>query len=173
MSLLKRKSGVEMTKKRNTEMHDGLDQGVLELLGAATVAADLGQDRMHDLRAKVIARLDKDAGIARPNLTIRADEGRWIEVEPLLEKKLLNIDDKGLESYLLRLHPGAAPSNHVHHSDELCIVLEGDVAFDDIRLSVGDCHIARKGSMHGTASTVNGALLFLQAAVHPEQTLCV
>ncbi len=147
-----------------------MDKEVLELLGGAVAGAEIEAEQKLRLRAKVFASLDGPAPGPQPNITVRAGEGDWIEVEPLLEKKVLNIDDKGLESYLLRLHPGAAPISHVHHSDELCIVLEGDVAFDDIRLSVGDCHIARKGSMHGTASTVYGALLFLQAAVHPAQT---
>jgi len=101
-------------------------------------------------------------------VTIRADEGQWIEIEPLLERKLLKVDhETGIESYLLRLQPGAAPQRHQHDADELCLVLEGDVSFDDIHLRAGDYHCARKGSWHGRASTVQGALLFLQSAPIP------
>ena len=146
-----------MTKLRENNTGGVLDQDVLALLGAATLPADLPRDRMQQLRTKVIAKLDADTGLTSPYLTIRANDGTWIELEPLLEKKVLDVDDNGIESYLLRMQPGATTGRHQHDSDELCIVLEGDVSFDDVHLTVGDCHIARKGSWHGTASTVHGA----------------
>ena len=158
-----------MTDLRKPNIESVLDKDVLELLGAATAHVDLPDSHMQRLRAQVIGSVDADDEVAAPYLTIRADEGTWIELEPMLHKKVLDVDENGIESYLLRLQPGASPSRHLHESDELCIVLEGDVSFDDVHLEVGDCHIARKGSWHGTASTVSGALLFLQAAVAPAQ----
>ena len=120
------KAGAIMTGFRENSTDGVLDQDVLELLGAATLPADLPRDRMQQLRTKVIAKLDADTGLTSPHLTIRANEGTWIELEPLLEKKLLDVDANGIESYLLRMQPGAKPGRHQHDSDELCIVLEGE-----------------------------------------------
>lgn len=143
-----------------------LDQESLELLGTATAIANVPRDRMASLRARVMQNVDNEITPRPGFLTIREDEGPWIEIAPLVEKKVLNIDRKnGTESYLLRLRPGAAPSQHDHDEDELCIVLEGDVSFDDINLEAGDYHFAPKGSSHGVASTTNGAVIFLQTGL--------
>ena len=141
-----------------------LDQDTLELIGSATANAAVSAERMAPLRDRVMQRVDEDLALSSLFLTIRADEGTWIEISPLAEKKTLSVDtNTGAESFLLRLHPGALLEQHHHAKDEMCIVLEGDVSFDDIHLKVGDYHLARKGSSHGAASTVHGALLFLQS----------
>lgn len=158
-----------MSELRKPNADGVLDRDVLELLGTATAHVELPDSHMQRLRAKVVGSVEVDDEVAAPYLTIRADEGSWIELEPKMHKKVLDVDENGIESYLLRLQPGASPGRHLHDSDELCIVLEGDVSFDDVHLKVGDCHIARKGSCHGTANTVSGALLFLQAAVGSAQ----
>ena len=154
-----------MIESRKSDQ-DVLDQDTLELLGSAPARADIPSQRLAQLRDRVMHRVDEEPTLASLFMTIRADEGRWIEIAPLMEKKVLNVNEEtGIESYLLRLHPGAAPERHCHDEDELCIVLEGDVSFGDTCLEAGDYHFARKGSWHGRANTVHGALLFLQSAV--------
>ena len=151
-----------MTKKIDSKPAEVLDEATLQLLGASPATVDLPAERMRELRRRVIGSVDD---MSMPFLTIHASEGSWVEVSDLVEKKVLSVDaETGIESYLLRIHPGASPEPHQHESDELCLVLEGDVSFDDVHLKSGDFHFARKGSAHGAASTVNGALLFLQAA---------
>lgn len=159
-----------MTKSGYTDLEAVLDQDTLELLGSAPASADVPAQRMAQLRSRVMHRVDEETAISNPYLTIRSDDGPWIEIEPRMEKKVLSVNkETGIESYLLRLHPGASPDRHRHDEDELCIVLEGDVSFDDVHLEAGDFHLARKGTWHGRASTVNGALIFLQSGVTAAQ----
>ena len=160
-----------MTESRKLDRGDVLDQATLELLGSAQVRADVvPSQHLARLRDRVMKRVDDEAATASPYITIRGDDGPWIETAPLVEKKVLTVNNEtGIESYLLRLHPGASPDRHLHEEDELCIVLEGDVSFDDVHLKAGDFHLARKGSWHGRASTVNGALIFLQSGVTAAQ----
>lgn len=159
-----------MTESSKLNQDQVLDRDTLELLGSVQAPADLPAQRLAQLRDRVLHRIDEEQALATPYVTIREDDGAWIELAPLMTKKILNVNRAtGVESYLLRLLPGAAPERHQHDQDELCIVLEGDVSFDDIHLKAGDFHYARKGSWHGRASTVHGALLFLQSGVAAAQ----
>ncbi|MDX1405365.1 MAG: cupin domain-containing protein [Woeseiaceae bacterium] len=143
-----------------------LDRETLELLGSATSKAEITGDRLARLRNRIISRVEQVDAVDPPFVTIREDEGTWIEIAPSMEKKVLAIDEQvGTESYLLRIHPDARPDAHHHEQDELCVVLQGDISFDDIRLKAGDFHVARKGTWHGPARTVDGAVLFIQAAL--------
>jgi len=159
-----------MTESGKLNQEQVLDRDTLELLGSAPALAELPAQRLAQLRDRVLRRVDEEQALSTPYVTIRGDEGAWIEIAPLMTKKILNVNRAtGIESYLLRLLPGAAPERHQHDQDELCIVLEGDVSFDEIHLKAGDYHYARKGSWHGRASTVHGALLFLQSGVTTAQ----
>ncbi len=159
-----------MTESGKLDQEQVLDRDTLELLGSATACADLPAQRLARLRDRVLRRVDEEATPSTAYVTIRGEEGAWIEVGPLMTKKILNVNrSTGIESYLLRLLPGATPERHQHDQDELCIVLEGDVSFDEIHLEAGDYHYARKGSWHGQASTVHGALIFLQSGVTSAQ----
>ncbi len=154
-----------MSKTTDQHRQSVLDDETLELLGMAPAPVDLPPDRMQALRARVMERISQEkASELPPFVTIRAGEGEWIEIAPKIEKKCLHIDHAaGTESYLLRVQPGAEAPGHLHEQDELCLVLEGEVTFDDLPLRAGDWHFARKGSRHGTARTQTGALLYLQA----------
>ena len=159
-----------MTESDKLNQDQVLDRDTLELLGSAPALAELPAQRLAQLRDRVLHRIDEEHALSTPYVTIREDDGAWIEVAPLMTKKILNVNQAtGIESYLLRLLPGAAPERHQHDEDELCVVLEGDVSFDEIHLKAGDYHYARKGSWHGRASTVHGALLFLQSGVTTAQ----
>lgn len=148
--------------------NESLDLETLELLGRCPSSASVPQQELAKIRADVMARIDEEESAATPYVTIREDEGAWIELEPFMEKKVLSVNrETGIETILLRLHPGVSPERHFHAEDEMCVVLEGDVSFDDVSLKAGDYHFARKGSWHGPASTVHGALLFLQSAIAP------
>lgn len=155
-----------MNTANETDQETVLDSESLELLGSAQAIANVPSERMASLRERVMQNVDNEDTTAVSFLTIREDEGPWVEIAPLVEKKVLHIDRKnGTESYLLRLQPGAAPGKHDHDEDELCVVLEGDVSFDAIHLKAGDYHFAPKGSSHGVASTVHGAVIFLQTGL--------
>lgn len=159
-----------MTESRKSNQEQVLDRDTIELLGSALAPAELPAQRLAQLRDSVFRRIDEEQELAAPFVTIREDEGAWHDLVPLAAKKILNVNrETGIESYLLRMLPGATLDEHLHDEDELCIVLEGDVSFDDIHLKAGDYHYARKGSWHGRASTVHGALLFLQSGIQPAQ----
>lgn len=155
-----------MSTTDETGQETVLDRESLELLGSATANANVPRDRLASLRERVMQNVDDENTPAASFLTIREDEGPWVQIAPLVEKKVLHIDRKGSkESYLLRLQPGAVLEQHQHDDDELCIVLEGDVSFDDVYLKIGDYHFASKGSSHGVANTINGAVVFLQTGL--------
>ncbi len=144
-----------------------LDDQTLELLGANIKPVPLLLERTLSLRARIMDSIEESV----PNpivdlVTIRASEGDWQEIAPLIYKKVLHIDlSTGIESYLLRVESGAQSPAHEHPHDELCLVLEGEVYFEDIHLKTGDYHFAPKGSLHGIAQSETGALLFLQSGL--------
>ena len=118
-------------------------------------------NRASALRARVLARVNHtDVGTLQ---TIRADEGLWRSVAPLVDMKML-YDDGSSHSFLLRLQAGARLPPHGHAADEECIVLEGEGSIGDIFLRAGDYHLAPKGMRHGETFTATGALLFIRTA---------
>jgi anti-sigma factor ChrR (cupin superfamily) len=105
-------------------------------------------------------------------MTIRHDQGNWIQIAPKIEKKQLFIDlEKGIETYLLKVQPGGEAPGHTHEDHEICMVLEGSLDFDDTHLTAGDFHIARKGSTHGHAYCPAGALLYMQSALAEQSVI--
>ena len=154
----------------NAERDRVLDDEVIGTIGESLIATPADPERVDRLRRRVLDQIAEEP--ARRSLfdTIRGDDGEWIEIMPCVSKKVLQVDrERGIESYLLRMMPGAHIPAHAHESDELCYVIEGDLAFGDIRLKGGDYHFAHRGSEHGDASTVNGALLFLQSGIGGER----
>lgn len=157
-----------MSKQNDPQSQSVLDDVTIELLGSTPVAVDLPPDRMRTLRARVMQRIaDEQRVPEEPFVTMRADQGAWIQIAAKIEKKVLHVDhETGTESYLLRVQPGAEAPEHVHHEDELCLILEGEITIGNLCLRAGDCHLARKGSRHGIARCETGALVFMQGALH-------
>ena len=118
-------------------------------------------NRASALRARVLAQaIESDVGQLQ---TIRAEEGLWHSVAPLVDMKLL-YDDGSSRSFLLRLQAGARLPPHGHAADEECIVLQGEGSIGDVLLRAGDYHLAPKGMRHGETFTATGALLFIRTA---------
>ena len=117
--------------------------------------------RIHD---RLFARIHRDhsAGL----LTVRAHEGEWRELGPLVRKKSLFSDGRH-ESYLVRMLPGARLPAHDHADNEECLLLEGDICVDGEELHGGDYQLAPKGVAHGVISTRGGCLIFIRALCHP------
>jgi len=95
-------------------------------------------------------------------VTVRANEGEWVEIAPQVHSKLLH-NDGGSRSYLLRLAPGGRVPAHSHPAEETCVVLEGSAALGDVEVHAGDFHLALAGSVHGEITSRTGALLYLRA----------
>jgi anti-sigma factor ChrR (cupin superfamily) len=138
-----------------------LDQAILaSLLDAAAPVQPPAS-----LKNKVMLR----AGISMPAnkpLTISDKQG-WLTLTPLLDIKLLFVDE-GADSvsYLLKAKPGAAVAAHEHSGYEECLVLEGDVWIgDDVQLGPGDFHCAGPNQSHPVLSTRGGTLVYLRAPI--------
>ncbi len=119
---------------------------------------------------KLFDRICDEIGVGRPELTgtvtRRAGTGIWTEMSPGVTCSILFDDpDTKRRSMLVRATPGAIYESHTHHGYEECLVLEGDLTMGDLTLRAGDYHLAVKGSVHPSATTVSGALLYLSTPI--------
>lgn len=156
-----------MSKPIKQKTEQVLDTGTLELLGGALQPLNVPAESLKKLKSSIMDQVDAEEKAARPSLvTIHSSEGNWEQIAPKIHKKVLRLDlDTGAEAYLLRAEPGAEAPPHDHDLDEYCLVLEGEVDFDDLHLQAGDYHFAAKGSRHSAARTQTGALLYIQTAL--------
>jgi hypothetical protein len=112
-----------------------------------------------------IAESAKPQAILVGSRTVRADEGRWEQLCPGIERKTLWYDrDKGRITFLIRAQPAAEFPAHPHHDNEEAYVLSGDLAFGDLVLGAGDYHLARPGVHHPVARSRDGCMLLMTAA---------
>lgn len=118
-------------------------------------------DRQAALKARILSRVAGDAQPA-PLSTLRAHEGAWLRFAPGIEVKVLH-QSGDMVSALVRMAPGASTPAHEHAADEECLVLEGEICFDDVRARAGDFHLAPKGSRH-TMRTDGGVLMHVRTA---------
>ena len=153
-----------MNKTTTTKYDNVLDEQTLQLLSDAPAVLHTAPEQMQNLRDRVMQRVD-DAidNTLHTFLTIRNSDGTWIEIAPKIKKKVLfENPETGTESYLLKAEPEGEVPSHVHEIDEHCLVLEGELSFDGIRLKAGDYHFAPAGSEHNVARTDVGALVYIQ-----------
>ena len=95
--------------------------------------------------------------------TLRAAEGEWRTVWPLVEVRVLRADPgAGSQTVLIRVAPGGVMPRHQHTQDEEFIVLEGECRIGALQLSAGDAHFARAGSWHEDITTNAGVLVLLR-----------
>ncbi len=103
------------------------------------------------------------AGALPGFITIRHNEGEWIEAAPGGWIKILSTDAAtGAVTYLAKLSPGFSLPAHPHPVGEECLMLEGDLRLGDVILKAGDFHYAPPGVTHGRLKTENGALVLLR-----------
>jgi quercetin dioxygenase-like cupin family protein len=113
------------------------------------------------LRARVKA--GPDHGLVDGLATVRGDDGEWVAVNPLVQRKVLRVDaDEGTQTLLLRAAPGALLPRHRHSRDEEFIVLEGRCRIGDLLLEAGDATFAAAGSWHDDITTDTGVLVLVR-----------
>ena len=153
-----------MNNTTSTKYDEALDEQTLQLLSDAPAVLNTAPEQAQALRDRVMQRIDDDiSDAAQSFLTVRNHDGAWIEIAPKIKKKILFINTKtSTESYLLKAEPGAEAPSHIHEYDEHCLVLEGELTFDNIHLQAGDYHFAPAGSEHSIAHTNVGALVYIQ-----------
>ena len=155
------------TRDKTSDTDRVLEDDILNLLAQAQDPVALVPGRILSMRTSILTRVAKDrARTSRSFLTVRQDEGVWIEIVRGIEKKVLFTDvAEGIQSYLLRLHPGSELPSHEHHQDEECVVLEGNLTMGTVTLSAGDYHLAPKGVTHTYTHSITGALLFIRGEI--------
>ena len=109
--------------------------------------------------------MDRVADADDSHRTINPEEGDWQPFGRGVQLKVLYERD-GIRSYLLRLEAGARLAAHRHPVDEECVVLTGVLQVGTrIEIRPGGYHIARRGALHASISTRDGATMFLRGAI--------
>jgi quercetin dioxygenase-like cupin family protein len=97
-------------------------------------------------------------------LTVYADsKNPWQEIMPGVWKKPL-WQEGPRESCFYRLEADTRCPEHLHHIEEECMMLEGDLFIDDLLLRAGDYQLAPAGSVHRDVYTDVGATLFVRGS---------
>jgi quercetin dioxygenase-like cupin family protein len=100
------------------------------------------------------------------HLTVAYDENGWVEVMPLIKKKVLFESEHG-RGVLFRFQPGARLPAHEHNTDEECVVLEGELMIaGETTVHAGDFHLARKDIPHGELTSATGALFYIRTGAN-------
>lgn len=147
--------------KQNTKSHDVIPDELISSLAETQVPVALPEAKATALKSRVMARIQGKKLF--DFLTVKSGEGEWITLLPGVEKKILNEDRKHhVQSYLLKIAPGASVPEHIHTGDEEGFMVEGEVSFGDVHLSAGDYLFAPKGSTHKKATTKTGCTVFLR-----------
>ena len=118
------------------------------------------------VKARLLKRIDSE----KPGLVyIHANEGKWIDVEPGIVAKILNLDtERRRVTALVRMAPGSAYADHRHLGTEEVLVLEGSCYCGGRRLRPGDYHRADAGSIHLDTRTDEGSLMLVIAPLQNE-----
>ncbi len=146
---------------------------IARLCGALEPAALSAADRAA-LHAQVMSRIGAGnpviVGSAAPagTVTLRAVDMKWVGAGPGVEIKVLRRDlERGDQTVLIRMQPGAVVVSHRHTQEEECLVLEGAVLIGDHALHTGDMHVAKPGVRHEAIRAPQGALLLIRSEVPP------
>ena len=109
---------------------------------------------------KILTRID-EAGTSLPGTaTKRAANAEWHQYSEGIAYRVLNVDEqRGRQTLLVKMQPGALYKSHSHDVDEECLVIEGDLRYGDLVLRAGDYHLATPGALHPTGTTAAGCLL--------------
>ena len=100
---------------------------------------------------------------------IRANEGSWIEAEPGIFAKILNMDaERGRITALVRMAPGSRYAAHRHLGTEEVLVLEGSCYCGGRLLRKGDYHRAEVGSVHVDVRSDEGSLMLISAPLRSD-----
>jgi len=114
----------------------------------------------------ILARIDAE-GMQLPGThTRRAEGASWVAIGPGLIARVLHVDRAyNRKSLLIRMSPGAIYKAHGHDIEETTFVVEGDLAFGDLKLGAGDYHIAAAESRHPPGRTVGGCVVLVTTSL--------
>jgi anti-sigma factor ChrR (cupin superfamily) len=114
----------------------------------------------------ILARIDAE-GMQLPGThTRRAEGASWVNIGPGLVARVLHVDRaNNRQSLLIRMSPGAIYKAHAHDTEEETFVVEGDLAFGDLKLGAGDYHIAAAETRHPSGRTVGGCVVLVTTSL--------
>ena len=143
---------------------DGSDppaSGLFEQLAIALKPTEVSDAQRLRMRARIgeLVAPQLSPGIT----TLRAADGTWHALDPLVRIKVLRVDPvAGSQTVLIHAAPGGFVPGHRHSQDEEFIVLEGECRIGALRLAAGDAHFAAAGSWHDDTTTETGVLVLLR-----------
>ncbi|MBV8516933.1 MAG: cupin domain-containing protein [Acidobacteria bacterium] len=139
---------------------------VLDALAKETIAPVVPPPHV---RAQVLAQIARtpqlDERVPGPDesRTVRADEGRWVDVAPGVRTKKLTKDARrNTMTCLLELAPQSILPAHDHKGAEESYVVRGSCHIGGVALAAGDFHQVDAGSHHGdVVASADGCLLLI------------
>jgi quercetin dioxygenase-like cupin family protein len=96
-------------------------------------------------------------------ITVRADEGEWMDLLPGVQTKEL-WREGGERSMLMRMQAGARVPGHPHPFAEDCLLLEGEAYLGDTLFRPGEFQHAPAGTVHRDVTSDVGALMYVHGA---------
>ncbi|MCX7041803.1 MAG: cupin domain-containing protein [Gammaproteobacteria bacterium] len=144
--------------------HD--DDLLFAALAGLVPDAEPGAEARGRMRAALMAKVSKPEPTTH---VLRADEGEWKPLLPGIHIRTLRIDrDKGTQTTLWRLDPGARVPAHPHSHEEECLVIEGSIVQDGIEYFPGDYLLAESGGRHSPFDSPRGALFLIRGELVPD-----
>jgi anti-sigma factor ChrR (cupin superfamily) len=102
-------------------------------------------------------------------VTVRADEGDWIDFEPGIQiKPLFNDQFNKTVTTLMRMQPGSSLPEHKHIGVEQCYVISGEMIVGETHYVAGDFFVAMPDTIHKTVTSEIGGLILIVSPDHYE-----
>lgn len=147
-------------------MSEPEDALLLAALAGLVPDAEPGADARGRMRAALLAKVSKPAPTTH---VLRAGEGEWKPFLPGILLKTLRIDrERGTQTTLWRLEPGARVPPHPHSHEEECLVIEGSIVQNGIEYFPGDYLLADTGEKHAPFDSPRGALFLIRGELVPD-----
>jgi anti-sigma factor ChrR (cupin superfamily) len=101
---------------------------------------------------------------------VRSTDADWQQSGlPGITMKLLYADQAtDRQTVLVRIAAGVHYPRHRHVGTEECLVIEGDLNMDDVRLNAGDFVVNADGDLHHDTWTEHGCTLLLTGSLHDD-----
>lgn len=96
-----------------------------------------------------------------PAGTSREREGRWEQFAPGMQRRML-WQAGGAAAFLARARTGATLPAHVHHRDEECLMIEGELFIGDILVRAGEFQLAPAGLHHGLVQAASDCVVYVR-----------
>lgn len=143
-----------------------LDSVSIGLIAESLVLSVPDESQKKSMKLRLMQKIHPGDGDVNAIQTVRADEGDWIDIAPLVKMKVLHRDNiNNSQTSLLKLEAGAYIPPHPHPVEEECLMLQGEITFNNHSLREGDYEFVAAGTDHGELTSESGALLMLRSEI--------